>query len=183
MVYAVIGVVLIFLIGIMMYNSIVRKKNQIKNAFAGIDVQLKKRYDLIPNLVATVKEYMQHEKELLTRITELRTKASSPNLSNNEKLQLDQQTNSAMKEFNVAVENYPDLKANTNFVNLQRTLFEVEEQLSAARRFYNSAVTDYNNSIMTFPSNVIASIGGFKSEEVFSISSEERENVSVKDLF
>lgn len=182
MIFGVIGVIILLFI-ITLYNSIIKKKNQIKNAFAGIDVQLKKRSDIIPNLVATVKEYMKHEKELLTHITELRTKAISPNLSNKEKLQIDQQTKTAMRQLNVAVENYPDLKANVNFVNLQKALFEIEEQLSAARRFYNAAVTDYNNSIMTFPGNIIAAVGSFKQEEVFTITKEERQNVNVKDLF
>lgn len=183
MLYGIIGVVIIILIIIGKHNSIIKKKNQIKNAFAGIDVQLKKRSDVIPNLVASVKEYMKHETELLTHITELRTKAVKPDLSNDEKLHIDEQTKHAMKQFNVAVENYPELKANTNFVNLQKALYDIEEHLSAARRFYNAAVTDYNNSIMTFPGNLIASIGNFNPEEVFTISNEERKNVNVKDLF
>lgn len=177
-----IGAVLLLFV-ISLYNGLIRKKNEVDNAFGGIDVQLKKRYDLIPNLIATVKQYMTHEKELLTKVTELRAKAVEGNLSNDEKVDVDNQISSAVKGIMVAVENYPDLKANENFLNLQRTMNEVESQISAARRTYNSAVTDYNNGIQTFPGNMMAGMMGLKSKRVFEIPEVERENVNAADLF
>lgn len=166
-----------------MYNNLVRKRNEVDNAFGGMDVQLKKRYDLIPNLVATVKQYATHEKELLTQVTEMRAKATSGTLSSDERVALDNQISAGMKSIMVAVENYPDLKASENFVNLQRTLNEVESQISAARRTYNAVITDYNNAIQTFPSSMIAGMMKLQRKEVFVIPEAERQNVNVKNLF
>ncbi|HPR61208.1 MAG TPA: LemA family protein, partial [Prolixibacteraceae bacterium] len=135
-----ISVAFILLVFVFMYNNLIRKRNEVDNAFGGMDVQLKKRYDLIPNIVATVKQYATHEKELLTKVTEMRAKATSGNISNEEKVALDNQISAGMKSIMVAVENYPDLKANENFMNLQRTLNEVESQISAARRTYNAVI-------------------------------------------
>ena len=176
-------VVLLLLIFVGMYNGLIRRRNEVDNAFGGMDVQLKKRYDLIPNLVATVKQYAQHEKELLTKVTEMRAKATEGNLSADEKVALDNQISAGMKSIMVAVENYPDLKANENFINLQRTLNEVESQISAARRTYNAVVTDYNNGIQTFPQNILAGMMSMKRKEVFVIPEVERQNVDVKNLF
>ena len=166
-----------------MYNNLVRKRNEVDNAFGGMDVQLKKRYDLIPNLVATVKQYATHEKDLLTQITEMRAKATSGSLSSDERVALDNQISAGMKSIMVAVENYPDLKASENFVNLQRTLNEVESQISAARRTYNAVITDFNNAIQTFPSNIVAGMMKLQRKEVFVIPEAERQNVNVKNLF
>ncbi|MDA3881558.1 MAG: LemA family protein [Prolixibacteraceae bacterium] len=176
-------VALVFLIFIGMYNNLIRKRNEVDNAFGGMDVQLKKRYDLIPNIVATVKQYATHEKELLTKVTEMRAKATSGNLSSDEKVDLDNQISAGMKSIMVAVENYPDLKASENFLNLQRTLNEVESQISAARRTYNAVITDYNNAIQTFPSNIMAGMMSLQRKEVFVIPETERQNVDVKNLF
>ncbi len=173
----------IALIAIMVYNGLIRKKNEVDNAFGGIDVQLKKRYDLIPNLVATVQQYASHEKELLEKITQLRAKAIGGNLSNDEKVDLDNQISGALRSIMVSVENYPDLKASENFLNLQRSLNEVESQISAARRAYNAAVTDFNNGIETFPGNLMAGMMGLTRKQVFEIPEAERQNVNVKDLF
>jgi len=173
----------IALIAIMVYNGLIRKKNEVDNAFGGIDVQLKKRYDLIPNLVATVQQYASHEKELLEKITQLRAKAVGGNLSNDEKVDLDNQISGALRSIMVSVENYPDLKASENFLNLQRSLNEVESQISAARRAYNAAVTDFNNGIETFPGNLMAGMMGLSRKQVFEIPEAERQNVNVKDLF
>jgi len=175
--------VLLGLIIMSMYNGLIRKKNEVDNAFGGMDVQLKKRYDLIPNLIATVKQYMNHEKELLTKVTELRGQAMNPGVSNEEKVDIDNQITGAMKGIMVAVENYPDLKANQNFLNLQRTFNEVESQISAARRAYNAAVTDFNNGVQMFPSSIIAGMMKLQTKKVFEIPEVERENVSAKDLF
>ncbi|MGD9992299.1 MAG: LemA family protein [Salinivirgaceae bacterium] len=177
------GVVLLVLIIIGMYNSLVRARNEVDNAFGGMDVQLKKRYDLIPNLVATVKQYASHEKELLEKVTEMRSKATSGALSSDEKVALDNQISAGMKGIMVAVENYPDLKANENFMNLQRTLNEVESQISAARRTYNAVITDFNNAIQVFPKSIIAGMMHLKRKGVFVIPETERQNVDVKSLF
>lgn len=176
-------VALVAIVFISMYNNLVRKRNEVDNAFGGMDVQLKKRYDLIPNIVATVKQYATHEKELLTQVTEMRAKATSGNLSSDERVALDNQISAGMKSIMVAVENYPDLKASENFVNLQRTLNEVESQISAARRTYNAVITDFNNAIQTFPSNIIAGMMKLQRKEVFVIPEAERQNVNVKNLF
>lgn len=176
-------VLLIGLFAILLYNGLIRKKNEVDNAFGGIDVQLKKRYDVIPNLVATVQQYATHEKELLQKVTELRTQALSGNLSNNEKVVLDNEMSGALRNLMVSVENYPNLKANENFLNLQRNLNEVESQISAARRAYNAAVTNFNNGIETFPGNLMAGMMGLSRKVVFEIPDTERENVNVKDLF
>jgi LemA protein len=168
---------------ILIYNGLIRRKNQVDNAFGGIDVQLKNRYDLIPNIVATVQQYAAYEKELLEKVTQLRTKALSGNLSNDEKVDLDNQISTALRSIMVSVENYPDLKASENFLNLQRTLNEVESQISAARRSYNAAVTDFNNGIETFPGNTMAGMMGLQRKQVFEIPEAERQTVNVKELF
>jgi LemA protein len=169
--------------GIMVYNGLIRKKNEVDNAFGGIDVQLKNRYDLIPNIVSTVQQYAAYEKDLLEKVTQLRTKALGGNLSNDEKVVLDNQISGALRSIMVSVENYPDLKASENFLNLQRTLNEVESQISAARRSYNAAVTDFNNGIETFPGNLLAGMMSLTRKQVFEIPETERQNVNVKDLF
>ena len=181
----VVGVILIFIVlfVVLMYNSLVDKKNQVENAFGGIDVQLKKRYDLIPNLISSVKTYMKHESDTLTEITELRTKALSGGLSNDDKIYLDNKITSKLGGIMVAVENYPDLKASDNFIQLQRSLNEVEEQISASRRSYNASVTDLNNGIEKFPSNIIAGMMSLARKEVFEILEAQRENVDVGNLF
>jgi len=166
-----------------MYNTLIRKKNQVKNIFATVDAILKKRYDLIPNLVATAQKYMEHEKHVLTEVTKLRAKALTGNASDEEKIEIDRKMSKAIRGIMVAVENYPDLKANENFLHLQATLNEVEEQISAARRAYNAAVTDYNNAIEMFPTNVMAQIINYRRKPLFEITPEEREVVDVNKLF
>ena len=166
-----------------MYNSLINKKNQVENAFGGMDAQLKKRYDLIPNLISTVQTYMKHEADTLTQITELRAKAVSGQASDEEKVDLDNMITSKLGGIMVAVENYPDLKASENFNQLQRSLNEVEEQISASRRAYNATVTSYNNSVEMFPTNIIAGMMNMKHKNVFEIPEVQRENVNVGDLF
>lgn len=164
-------------------NTVVGKKNAVENAYSSIDVMLKKRYDLIPNLVETVKTYMNYEKDTLTKITELRAKATSPNISADEKIAIENQLNTQMRGIMVAVENYPDLKANSNFLQLQGSWNEIEEQISAARRAYNAAVNDYNNSVEMFPTSFFANMKGYKRKASIEIPEEERKNISAKDLF
>lgn len=174
---------LILLIIVFMYNTLISKKNQVENIFAGLDAILKKRYDLLPNLVASVKEYMVHERITLEKITELRTQTLKDNLNNSTKIALEKQLSSMLSNLMVAVENYPTLKANENFLHLQGTLNELEEQISAARRAYNQSVTDYNNAIEMFPTNFMASFMKYDRKEVFSVPANERQNVDVKNLF
>ncbi|NOX15631.1 MAG: LemA family protein [Epsilonproteobacteria bacterium] len=177
----VIIVVAVFMI--LMYNSLISKKNQVANIFASVDTVLKKRYNLIPNLVASVQEYMKHEKSILEDITKLRSEANKPNVSDEQKIELDKKVTSALRSIMIAVENYPNLKANENVMQLQRSLNEIEEQISAARRAYNQAVTDFNNAIEMFPTNFMASMMHYMPKKVFEISTSERKNVNVKDLF
>jgi LemA protein len=180
----VVVIVLVFLTGtISLYNGLINKKNQVANAFGSMDVQLKNRYDLIPGLVATVQQYTAHEKNLLTKITELRTKALNQDLNTDARVDIDNQISSAVKGIMVAVENYPDLKSNQNFIELQKALNEVESQIAASRRAYNAAVTDFNNGIEMFPGSIIAGFMQLKAKQIFQITENERESVNVKNLF
>ena len=180
---AIIAAVVVIVLVVLLYNSLVSKKNQVINVFGTIDAMLKKRYDLLPKLITTVKTYMQHERALLEEITEMRAKAVSGRLSDDEKVDLDNKVTKALGGIMVAVENYPDLKANQNFLQLQGTMNEVEEQISAARRAYNAAVTDYNNAVEMFPTNMAASMMGYKLKKVFEISEEQRQDIDTDKLF
>lgn len=175
--------IVVVIVLVLMYNSLVSKKNQVENIFASVDAVLKKRYDLIPNLISSVSKYMEHEKSLLEEVTKLRADANKPNISDDEKIQLDAKVSSALGSIMIAVENYPELKANENVMHLQHTLHEVEEQISAARRAYNQAVTDYNNAIEMIPTNFMARSMNYSRKEVFAILDTERKNVDVKALF
>jgi len=175
--------IVLAIILVLMYNSLVAKKNQVENIFASLDTQLKKRYDLIPNLVASVSKYMKHEKSLLEDITKLRSEANKANISQKQKIDLDTKMTKALGSIMIAVENYPDLKANENVMHLQRSLNEVEEQIAAARRAYNQAVTDYNNALEMLPTNFMASAMGYKQKDVFVINENERKNVNISELF
>ena len=150
-----------------------------KNAWSQIDVQLQRRFDLIPNLVETVKGYMEHEKGVLEKVTELRTSwASASTVA--EKADLDNQLSSALKTILSVSENYPDLKANQNFSELQEELRNTENKISYARQFYNDSVTMYNNKLEVIPTNIIGSMFNFKASELFKVDSEEaRQNVKV----
>ena len=183
MVWFIVFVVAVALMGVFFYNSLIGKKNQVDNAFGSVDVLLKKRTDLIPNLVATVQNYMQYEKSTLIELTRLRSRAMSGQVSPDERVELENQISRSLGGLLVAVENYPELKANQNFMQLQGALNEVEEQISAARRFYNSAVTDYNNAVEMFPTNLIAGQMNYRLKRVFEINEQERQNVSIKNLF
>jgi LemA protein len=174
--------IILLLYVIFLYNQIIRKSNQTDFAFGSIDAMLKKRYDLIPNLVETVRQYMSHEANVLTEITRLRTGLSS-SMSNEEKMDIHQDISRKLNGVLFAMENYPDLKASMNFLKLQGAWNEAEEQISAARRFYNSTIADYNNSIQTFPASLITSIFGFKPKKVFEIEDAERNNIHAASLF
>ncbi|MBN2570547.1 MAG: LemA family protein [Ignavibacteriales bacterium] len=173
----------LLLIIILIYNSLINRKNKVEYAFSSIDVMLKKRWDLIPNLVAAVKEYMQHEREILTKITEMRAAVMQSQAGSEERFNMENKLSGMLGQLKVAVENYPNLKANENFLQLQGSLNEVEEQISAARRAYNASVLDFNNGIEMFPMSIFAKLMGYKRKASFEIPPEEREKVNVKDLF
>jgi len=175
--------IVVAIIIILMYNSLVAKKNQVDNIFASVDTQLKKRYDLIPNLVASVSKYMDHEKSILEEVTKLRAEANKPNISDEHKMALDKKMSAALGSIMVAVEDYPELKANENVMHLQHSLNEIEAQIAAARRAYNQAVTDYNNALEQIPTNILANMMNYKPKKVFEIDESERKNVNVKELF
>lgn len=175
--------ILTVLIVILMYNSLIGKKNQVDNIFAGVDTVLKKRFDLIPNLVASIERYMEHEKSVLEKVTELRAQAMKPNLTDEQKIAYDQKLSAALGSITVAMESYPDLKANENVIHLMRSLNEIEEQISAARRAYNQSVTDLNNAIEMFPTNLLAGWMNLSRRAVFEITPDERQNLSLKELF
>lgn len=180
----VIIIVALLLIGIVLYNMVIGRRNNVDNAFGAIDAMLKKRFDLIPNLVETVKQYMNYEKDTLAKIVELRNGIqSNPNMTPQERIGVENQLTGLLSQLRIAVENYPDLKANQNFIQLQSTWTEVEEQISAARRTYNAAITSYNNAVMMFPTNIFANMKGYKTMEVLKIEEAERKNVSAQDLF
>jgi LemA protein len=171
------------LLGILVYNNLVNRKNRVDQAFADIDAQLQKRYDLIPNLVETVKAYMAHERDTLVELTRLRTQGMSGGLSPEQQMEIAGKVNRLGRGLMLQVENYPDLKASQNFLQLQGSWNEVEEQLAASRRTYNAAVKDYNNGLEQFPSNIFARSMGYQSREYIDIPEEARGNVSAKELF
>lgn len=176
-------ILLPILIFIVIYNGLISKKNNVEYAFSSIDVMLKKRRDLIPNLVDSVKQYMQHESSLLTQITELRNSVMKAPEGSSEQFNLENKLSAALGQMKIAVENYPDLKANTNFLQLQAALNEVEEQISASRRAFNAAVYDFNNGVEMFPSNIVAGMMGYKRKDSFEIPEAERTNVNVGEMF
>ncbi|MEA4862760.1 MAG: LemA family protein [Victivallaceae bacterium] len=173
----------LLLIVIALRNSLIGRRNDVENAFAGIDAQLKKRCDLIPNLVAAVKTYMAHERGVLDRVTELRARALAAPAGSNERMEILGELAPAMRQIVVQAESYPELKASANFQLLQRSLNEVEEQLSAARRSFNAAVTSYNNAVEMFPTSIFAAMMGLRRRELFSIPEADREKPDVKQLF
>lgn len=173
-------VVAVVLWVIAIFNSLVTLKNRAKEAWADIDVQLKRRYDLIPNLVETVKGYATHEKQLFEKVTQARASAMSAT-GLKDKAEAENMLSNTLKSLFAVAENYPDLKASQNFLELQRELTDTEDKIQAARRFYNTNVRDLNIKIESFPDNVIASAFGFKQMELFQTANEaEREPVSVK---
>jgi LemA protein len=170
-VYIIIGVVVVLLIIFLtIYNGLVRRRNQVKNSWAQIDVQLKRRYDLIPNLVETAKGYMKHERETLEAVTKARNLAQQASSAGaGERAKAEGELSSVLSRLLAVVENYPDLKANQNFLALQEELASTENKISFSRQFYNDSVLRYNNQTQMFPSNIVASITGFKASEFFEV--------------
>jgi len=163
------AIIVLFLVS--MYNSLVRFRNNRENAFADIDVQLKQRSDLVPNLVNTVKGYATHEQETLTRVVNARNQTVAAT-SINDKIAADNALTSALSGLRITLEAYPDLKANQNFLHLQTEIADLENKLAAVRRFFNSATREYNNKVQTFPSNLIASMFGFKREVMYDLGAD-----------
>lgn len=161
------------------YNTLVRLKNMTQEAWSGIDVQLKRRYDLIPNLVETVKGYAAHETELFEKVTLARTKAINAHGVEG-KAAADASLGGALKTLFAVAESYPELKANTNFLELQKTLAHIETDIQLARRYYNGATRDFNMTTQMFPSSIVARMAGFSALPFFEVDSEERDNPEVK---
>jgi LemA protein len=164
-------IALLIIILIVFYNRLVQLRNNRENAFADIDVQLKQRYDLIPQLVETVKGYAKHEQETLTRVVELRNQAVRATTID-DKIAIENQLSGALAGLKITLEAYPDLKANKNFLQLQEEMSDIENKLAAVRRFFNSATKEFNNAVQTFPSNVIAGMFNFKKATMFDLGSE-----------
>lgn len=170
----IIAVAVVILLGIIgLYNNLVRMRNNRENAFANIDVQLKQRHDLVPQLVSTVKGYASHEKTVLENVTNARTAAMSAN-NINDKIQAENKLSSALTNLKVSLEAYPDLKANQNFLQLQTEISDIENKLAASRRFFNSATKELNNAVQTFPANILAGMFGFQKEPMFEIPATDR---------
>lgn len=181
MMYFLIVVAVLAIWAVMTYNRGVKLRNQVEEAWSGISVQLKRRYDLIPNLVSTVKGYAKHEQETLEKVISLRNQAQGvPSGDVAQQAQAEQALSAGIRSIFALAENYPDLKANQNFLSLQQSLSEVEDNLQNARRYYNAIVRDNNNFVETFPSMIIARMGGFSTFSYFEIAEQERENVKVE---
>ena len=180
MLYAIIGVVvLLVLYFVSTYNGLVKLRNMVKDQWSQIDVLLKRRADLIPNLVETVKGYAKHEKETFEAVIEARNKAVSATTTEDE-MKANGELSGALNKLFALAESYPELKSNTNFMDLQNNLKETEDKISYARQFYNDAVLKYKNKLEVFPSNIVAGMFGFKPEPFFEAVGEERENPKVK---
>jgi LemA protein len=172
-------VVFVFIYWMITHNRFISLKNQIKQNFSGIDIQLKKRWDLIPQLVSVVKGYTKHESELFESIVKARNAAKSSSNSEHDRFKNESIISEKTPQLFALAESYPDLKANEQFLMLQRNLTEIESQISASRRSYNAAVLIYNNLVQSFPSSIIASNNNHQPAEFFSIESQERNNVSI----
>jgi LemA protein len=182
-----VSIVILTLIGTLLlvliwaYNTVVARKNQVENAFGAIEAQLKRRRDLIPNLVEVVKQYMAYERDLLEKLTQLREQAEKA--QGEERLKVESKLSQTLKQIWARFEAYPDLKASKNFLQLQAALTEAEDSIAAARRFYNQAVTDYNNVLEQIPFTFIARAMGLTRKSVFAISEGERSNPDLGELF
>lgn len=176
--WIIITVVAVVLFVIYIYNSLIRLRMRVKNAWSQIDVQLKRRYDLIPNLINAVKGYMKHEKGVLEEVTKARTSLMSGPMA--KRAAASNQITEALKSIFAVAENYPQLKANENFKHLQEELSGTESKIAYSRQFYNDSVMHYNESLQVFPKNLFARLFNFKAEEFFAAEKEERKNVKVE---
>ncbi len=172
-------IVLIVIYALAIYNSFVQLNNKVKEAFSTMDVYLKKRWDLIPNIVETVKGYAKHEKTTLKEVVELRNSAYEK-MSDQEKIKTNEQLSSGINKIMALAEAYPELKANENFKDLSNQLTKIEDDIANSRKYYNGVVRIYNNKVEMFPSNIFAGLFGYKSKAMFEASANERENVKVE---
>ena len=179
MIYLVIGVIALLVIYVLVtYNGFVKIKNRVEEAFSTMDVYLKKRWDLIPNIVETVKGYAKHEKSTLSEVIKLRNSAYD-DMSSDEKIKANQQLSKGITKIMALAEQYPDLKANENFKDLSAQLTKIEDEIANSRKYYNGTVREFNDKVQMFPSNVVAMIFGYKAKEMFEANEEERKNVKV----
>lgn len=179
-IYIIIAIIVLILIYFgVTYNSFVKLNNTVKEAFSTMDVYLKKRWDLIPNIVETVKGYAKHEKSTLKEIIELRN-STYDNMSANEKVDVNNKLSQGINKLMAIAEAYPNLKANENFKDLSQQLTKVEDDIANSRKYYNGAVRIFNDKVQMFPSNIVAGMLGFKEQKMFEASEFERENVQVK---
>lgn len=177
--YILIAVIVIILIAFFVsYNNFVRENNKVKEAFATMDVYLKKRWDLIPNIIETVKGYAKHEKNTLTEVIKMRNSAYD-NMSDDEKIKANEKLSSGISKIMALAEAYPDLKANENFKDLSNQLTKIEDEIASSRKYYNATVRDFNNKVEMFPSIIVAKLLGYKSKSMFEANEEERQNVKV----
>ena len=177
--YICIGVVVVLLLLVLgLYNGLARLNNKVEEAFATMDVYLKKRWDLIPNIVETVKGYAKHEKETLEEVIKLRN-GTYDNMSDDEKIKANEKLSSGISKIMALAEAYPELKANENFKDLSNQLVKVEDEIANSRKYYNATVRDFNNKVEMFPSNIVAELLGYKSKSMFEANEEERKNVKV----
>ena len=178
-IYIIIGIVVLLIIYIIaLYNNFVQLNNKVDEAFSTMDVYLKKRWDLIPNIVETVKGYAKHEKETLEKVISLRNSAYE-NMSDEEKIKANEQLTSGINKIMALAEAYPDLKANENFKDLSNQLTKVEEDIANSRKYYNGVVRIYNDKVKMFPSNIFAGLFGYKAKKMFETAAAERENIKV----
>ncbi len=175
----VVILVLIVIYALSAYNSFVRLNNKVKEAFSTMDVYLKKRWDLIPNIVETVKGYAAHEKDTLAEVVNLRNGAYD-SMSDEEKIKANKELSKGVTKIMALAEAYPDLKANENFKELSKELTKVEEDIANSRKYYNGVVRTYNDKVQMFPSNIFAGMFGYKAKEMFEVDASERENVKVE---
>ena len=179
-IYIIIAIIVLTIIyAFALYNSFVKLNNKVKEAFSTMDVYLKKRWDLIPNIVETVKGYAKHEKDTLKEVVELRNSAYDK-MSDDEKIKTNEQLSSGISKIMALAEAYPDLKANENFKDLSKELLKIEDDIANSRKYYNGVVRIYNNKVEMFPSNIFAGLFGYKSKAMFEASANERENVKVE---
>ena len=181
-IYIIVGIVALIIVYLLIcYNSFVKLNNQVKEAFSTMDVYLKKRWDLIPNIVQVVKGYAKHEKDTLKEIVELRNSVKSyDKLSDEEKIKTNEQMSNGLSGLVALAEAYPDLKANDNFLSLQKDLSSIEDEIAQTRKYYNAVVRDFNNKVEMTPSNIVAKMLGYKPKTMYEASTSERENVKVE---
>ncbi len=179
-VYVIIAILVLIIIYVLVsYNNFIKLDNKVKEAFSTMDVYLKKRWDLIPNLVETVKAYAKYEKDTLKEVIELRNNTYD-SMSDDKKIKTNEQLSSGINKIMALAESYPDLKANENFKNLSHELVKIEDEIANSRKYYNGTVRIYNNKVEMFPNNIVAGLFGYKAKTMFAASADERKNIKIE---